>query len=217
MKHLLAGSTIASVSLGGAATAQEAVAIATSNPGSLFHNIGTAVAKAAGMRTTIQTATSPNQYIPLVGAGGVEFGVANLQEVNYAQEGAEWFEGQANPELRSVGLGSDGDEIAERLRRVHRDGYAVAHGEVTPGVVGIAAPVFDAARTPIASLCMTLAGNRVSTARIQTLSEEMRSRAARISGALSRERAACGDNHLGDHAKRGADSARPDHLHTEGT
>ena len=50
----------------GTASAQT-VGIATSNPGSLFHNIGTAVANAAnaaGLNTTITPATSPNQFIP---------------------------------------------------------------------------------------------------------------------------------------------------------
>ncbi|MFD1910945.1 TAXI family TRAP transporter solute-binding subunit [Halodurantibacterium flavum] len=82
------------------------VGIATSNPGSIFHNIGTAVANVAnnaGIRATIQPATSPNQYIPFVASGGIEFGVANLQEVNYALEGKEWFSGSENPDLRIVG------------------------------------------------------------------------------------------------------------------
>ena len=90
----------------GAAQAQN-VGVATSNPGSLFHNIGTAVANAAneaGLDTTIQPATSPNQYIPYVGSGGIDFGVANLQEVDYALEGIEWFEGQETPELRLVAM-----------------------------------------------------------------------------------------------------------------
>lgn len=107
MKQALAIATVAlGVGFSGAAHAQ-AVGIATSNPGSLFHNIGTAVANAAnnsGLNATIQPATSPNQYIPLVGNGGIQFGVANLQEVNYALEGKEWFEGQAYEDLRIVGL-----------------------------------------------------------------------------------------------------------------
>lgn len=88
------------------ATAQT-VGIATSNPGSLFHNIGTAVANAAnesGLDATIQPATSPNQYIPFVNSGGVEFGVANLQEVSYAIDGSAWWNGQASPDLRVVAL-----------------------------------------------------------------------------------------------------------------
>ena len=104
--YLAALVTAAGVAIAGAANAQ-AVGIATSNPGSIFHNIGTAVANAAnnaGLNATIQPATSPNQYIPLVGSGGIEFGAANLQEVNYALEGKEWFAGSVNPDLRIVGL-----------------------------------------------------------------------------------------------------------------
>lgn len=59
--------------------------------------------------------------------------------------------------LRAVGLGDDRDAILKALRRVRRTGYAVAYGEVTPGVAGVAAPVFDGSASPIASLCVTLA------------------------------------------------------------
>ncbi|MXQ07321.1 TAXI family TRAP transporter solute-binding subunit [Alphaproteobacteria bacterium GH1-50] len=85
--------------------AAQNVGIATSNPGSLFHNIGTAVANAAnagGLNTTIQPATSPNQFIPFIDQGGIEFGVANLQEVNYAITGEAWWNGRENPNLRIV-------------------------------------------------------------------------------------------------------------------
>ena len=85
----------------------QAVGIATSNPGSLFHNIGTAVANAAnkaGLNTTIQPATSPNQFIPLLNSGGIEFGVANQQEVDYALTGDAWWNGNKNPNLRIVGM-----------------------------------------------------------------------------------------------------------------
>lgn len=106
MNKALAGATIAAaLGLAGAAHAQ-AVGIATSNPGSLFHNIGTAVANAAnasGLNTTIQPATSPNQFIPFINDGGIEFGVANLQEVEYAITGEEWWNGSEYPNLRVVG------------------------------------------------------------------------------------------------------------------
>jgi TRAP transporter TAXI family solute receptor len=85
----------------------QTVGIATSNPGSLFHNIGTAIAKAAsdaGLNATIQPATSPNQYMPLVNANEVEFGVGNLEEFTYALTGQEWFSGSVNDNLRAVGL-----------------------------------------------------------------------------------------------------------------
>jgi TRAP transporter TAXI family solute receptor len=104
--RVFAAATIAASCLALPAMAQT-VGIATSNPGSIFHNIGSAVAKVAnesGLNATIQPATSPNQYLPLVNSGEVEFGVANLQEVNYALEGKEWFKGNANPHLRVVAL-----------------------------------------------------------------------------------------------------------------
>ena len=91
----------------GTSAMSQPVGIATSNPGSLFHNIGTAIAKAAndnGIAATIQPATSPNQYMPLVNAGEIEFGVGNLQEFQYALAGKAWFENSVNPDLRVVGL-----------------------------------------------------------------------------------------------------------------
>ncbi len=105
MRNFVA-TVVVSFAFAGTASAQN-VGIATSNPGSIFHNIGTAIANAAnnaGLRATIQPATSPNQYIPFVNSGGIEFGVANLQEVNYALEGKQWFSAGANPDLRVVGL-----------------------------------------------------------------------------------------------------------------
>jgi TRAP transporter TAXI family solute receptor len=92
--------------LAGSASAAP-LGIATSNPGSLYHNIGTAIAKAAnshGLNVTIQPATSPNQYLPAVGNGQFEFGIANLQEFEYALEGKAWFKGHASPNLRVVAL-----------------------------------------------------------------------------------------------------------------
>ncbi len=107
MRHFITPMIVAAGVMAAGHAAAQNVGIATSNPGSIFHNIGTAVANAAnehGLNATIQPATSPNQYIPFVNSGGIEFGVANLQEVNYALEGKEWFEGSVNPELRIVGL-----------------------------------------------------------------------------------------------------------------
>ena len=107
MNRLFAAAAFAAgLATAGTASAQ-AVGIATSNPGSIFHNIGTAVANAAnesGLNATIQPATSPNPYSPVVASGGIEFGVANLQEVNYAITGEEWWNGATNPDLRIVGL-----------------------------------------------------------------------------------------------------------------
>jgi uncharacterized protein len=85
----------------------QTLGMATSSPGSLYHNIGTAIAKVAnehGLNITIQPATSPNQYMPAVNAGDFEFGIGNLQEFNYALQGKAWFSGSASPNLRVVAL-----------------------------------------------------------------------------------------------------------------
>lgn len=105
MKHLIMAAAVAGAALAGSTATAQNVGIATSNPGSLFHNIGTSVANAAnanGLNTTIQPATSPNQFIPFINSGGIEFGVANLQEVNYAITGDAWWNGQKNENLRVV-------------------------------------------------------------------------------------------------------------------
>jgi DNA-binding IclR family transcriptional regulator len=95
---------------------------------------------------------------------------------------------QTFDDLRSVGLGNTVEEIHESLKRVRRKGYAVAYGEVTPGVVGIAAPVFDAGQSPIASLCVTIAGSLVNGNQIDEIGTRVREGAARISDALAAHR-----------------------------
>ena len=76
-------------------------------------------------------------------------------------------------DLRSVGVGDTSDEILAALKRVRRAGVAVAFGEVTPGAVGIAAPILDAGY-PIASLCITIAGPHAKGELIDRISAEVR-------------------------------------------
>ena len=139
MNRLIAPLALAASFCLTAAAGAQTVGIATSNPGSLFHNIGTAVAKAAndaGINATIQPATSPNQYMPLVNANEVEFGVGNLEEFNYALTGEAWFsDSGVNDKLRVVGLimpireaifvraDSDIQEIADLEGKPMVDGY----------------------------------------------------------------------------------------------
>jgi DNA-binding IclR family transcriptional regulator len=69
-------------------------------------------------------------------------------------------------DLRSVGLGQTAEDVYRSLKKVRKAGYAVAYGEVTPGAVGVAAPVFDAGGHPVASLCLTIAGNALTGSQI---------------------------------------------------
>lgn len=91
-------------------------------------------------------------------------------------------------DLTAVGLGVTDEEIMESLKRVRKAGCAVAHGEVTPGVVGIAAPIFDAGQSPIASLCITISGQIVNGRQIDEIGANVRRCASEISEALSQNR-----------------------------
>ena len=67
------------------------------------------------------------------------------------------------------------------MRKVRRDGFAIAYGEVTPGVVGIAAPIFDGGAGPAAALCFTAIGADIEQEKINLLSERVRDLANAIS------------------------------------
>lgn len=88
-------------------------------------------------------------------------------------------------ELRQVGLGNTVDEVLESMRQVRVAGVAVAHGEVTPGVIGVSAPVFDGGKAPIAALCVTLTGHEVPPDYLPQIMEDVRDRGRMLSGKLS--------------------------------
>lgn len=62
----------------------------------------------------------------------------------------------------------DPDTLKEEVRRIRSDGYAVSHGQVTPGMIGVGVPVLVDGRC----LCsLSLVGDAQSTARIDDLVE----------------------------------------------
>lgn len=75
--------------------------------------------------------------------------------------------------------------LLDSFRAIRRDGIAIAHGEVTRGIVGTAAPVFDASANPIASLCVSMdeaAYDRIETTR---LADAIRTATQTLSTALA--------------------------------
>lgn len=88
-------------------------------------------------------------------------------------------------DFRAIGLGETSEEVQDSLRKVRKAGIAIAFSEVTPGVVGIAAPVFDAGRSPMASLCVTIAADLVDDGAIAAIAEEVQRHAGELSDALS--------------------------------
>ena len=89
--------------------------------------------------------------------------------------------GENLAEFARVGTGETVEEIRATLRKVRRDGFAIAYGEVTPGVVGIAAPIFDGGAGPAAALCFTAIGADIEQEKINLLSERVRDLANAIS------------------------------------
>jgi DNA-binding IclR family transcriptional regulator len=83
-------------------------------------------------------------------------------------------------DLRSVGVGATTEDVLAVLKRIRRAGVAIAFGEVTPGAIGIAAPILDA-NYPVASLCLTIAGQHANGELIDRISGEVRETARLIS------------------------------------
>ena len=90
--------------------------------------------------------------------------------------------------FRAIGYGPDREAVLARFRTIRRDGYVVARGEVTPGVVGTAAPIFDDGAGPIGSLCLTMAERHADAYGLERLGHEVADTAAWISEGLSARR-----------------------------
>ena len=75
-------------------------------------------------------------------------------------------------------------EFERWLQETRRNGFAVSRGESTPGVCGIAAPIFDMTGTVVASIGLHAPKVRISAARIIELAPHVMGTAAEISGAL---------------------------------
>jgi hypothetical protein len=101
--------TLAALALlaAGAAQAQN-VGIAASNPGSLYHSTGTAVAKLANdvaqMKATVYPFASATIYLPAVNAGEYAFGISNVEEMRVAVLGIDQFKGRPYADLRATAI-----------------------------------------------------------------------------------------------------------------
>lgn len=88
--------------------AAQVVGIATGQQGSLGYNTGVAVAKIlnteAGIVARSQPMAGTAAYLPLINRGEMEFGFCNAVEADFSYSGTGNFEGNANPNLRAVGV-----------------------------------------------------------------------------------------------------------------
>jgi len=106
-RNMLGTFALVAAMAGGPAQAQD-VGIAASNPGSLYHSTGTAVAKLANdvaqMKATVYPFASATIYLPAVNAGEYAFGISNVEELRVAVLGEEQFKGRPYPELRAAAI-----------------------------------------------------------------------------------------------------------------
>jgi len=107
-------------------------------------------------------------------------------------------------DLREAGLGADRDAVLETMRQVRRAGYAIAHGEVTPGVFGIAAPIFHGGSEPVAAFCVTIPEQFAAERDLAAIGTDIAATAAEISSQLAQDRTAQ------DRAAPGGAQPKPD-------
>lgn len=91
-------------------------------------------------------------------------------------------------ELAGVGIGATLDEVVAEMRRIRRRGYAVAVDELTPGVTGIAAPVFDGGKAPIGTFCITIADDAAVPETVERIGKRVSEVSAEISAQLAADR-----------------------------
>lgn len=87
-------------------------------------------------------------------------------------------------DLAATGLGDSEEEALRALHAIRRAGFARAHGEVTPGLVGTAAAILDAGRAPLAALCLSMPEAAHASFAPETLAGAIGSAATAIAGAL---------------------------------
>lgn len=91
--------------------------------------------------------------------------------------------------IADSGLGNTWDEFRQRLSTLRRDGAAVARGELDPGRVGIAAPIFEG-HSILGSLSFLLPAERTDDTLIGRLAPLTIAGAREIERAMSQQAAA---------------------------
>lgn len=90
-------------------------------------------------------------------------------------------------EFLEAGFGQTLREVKATLKPHRQRGWLVTRGEVTPSVVGIAAPIFDASGEIVASFSLTMPGPAPSDAQIIEVADKVTLFASITSRALSRD------------------------------
>jgi DNA-binding IclR family transcriptional regulator len=72
-------------------------------------------------------------------------------------------------EIAGAGLGASWEELRRNLAAIRREGVSVSHGEIDPGRVGVAAPIFDKDRAVLGSLSVALPATQADAELVRRL------------------------------------------------
>jgi TRAP transporter TAXI family solute receptor len=90
------------------ASAQQPIAIATPPAGSIYNSTAAAIGKVleekAGLKMTVQALGGSSQFLPIVNAGEVPLGIANVYETSLAVTGGAYFKGRPTKNVRAVAI-----------------------------------------------------------------------------------------------------------------
>jgi TRAP transporter TAXI family solute receptor len=107
-KMLAAVAAIAVLGQVPSVSAQQPIAIAVPPAGSIYNStaaaIGKVLAEKAGIKLTLQALGGSSQFLPIVNAGEVPFGIANVYETSLGVTGEEYFKGRPIKNIRSVAI-----------------------------------------------------------------------------------------------------------------
>lgn len=101
-KLLLATGLVAGLAAGAQAQTYTLGTTAGGSTGQVGTSISQIATKAGDIRVIPQETANTAQYIPMVNAGRVDFGIANYPQTYFAVTGTGMSEGQPNPNLRMV-------------------------------------------------------------------------------------------------------------------
>ncbi|MCA1407614.1 IclR family transcriptional regulator [Ensifer sp. IC3342] len=83
------------------------------------------------------------------------------------------FYGLVPEQFAAAGLGTTLKEVKGALRKHRQRGWVSTTGDVTPGVTGVAAPIFDSRSEILGSLSLTLRDSRTNTKMIEDVAERV--------------------------------------------
>jgi DNA-binding IclR family transcriptional regulator len=100
---------------------------------------------------------------------------------------ADRLQAEFPTEFAACGLGADADAARAVLRRIRRAGWDITEAQVTPGVMGIAAPLLDRGGEILGSLSLTIAAGERSEADLRRLVERVRACAEVVRATVHQE------------------------------